>query len=336
MPAARSSWVARLSDPRIVLAVAIALLVSSVAGLTVRLVVGMKIDVAGTVIDARTKQPVAGAHVVAMGIHERSDSSGAFTVRDVPRGTELRFSADDHRHADAEASADPMRVALAPIPVTGKVESAFTSEGMGATVRGKETTRTKSDGTFTTYGIGPGDTVTVTAFGHAPKKVKVPGSRKIEVALELGRLNPDALIKPVAGYGFADMPGDATASIRAELNAIDPALGSSVTGAAARSITKGGKGIGVVIVVAFDPKVAVLPGVQDAYLDGFAAGATKTKDVTIGKTRTRFIQVDSFVTGYAWQRFAGFVQVLTEKPADAKVIAENLIGARTAVPTESV
>ena len=298
--------------------------------------VGTKIDVVGTVIDSRTKQPVAGAHVVALGIHERASASGAFAVQQVDRGTKLRFSADDYKHADAEVLGEAMRVSLEPIPVTGTVTSSFTGDGMGATIRGAEATKSKSDGTFTTYGVGPGDTVTVTAFGHAPKKVKIPGSRELKVALELGRLNPDALIKPVAGYGFADMPGDASSAIRAEMNAVDPLLGDAVTGAAARSITKGGKGIGVVIVVAFDPTIAVLPGVQDAYLDGFAAGATKSRDVTIGKTRTRFVQVDGMVTGYAWQRFAGFVQVLTEKSADAKIITENLIGARTAVPTESV
>jgi hypothetical protein len=312
------------------------MLVTSVAGLTIRLVVGMKIDVAGTVIDSRTKQPVRGAHIVAIGIHERASGSGAFAVQEVERGTKLRFSAENYTHADVEASRERMRVTLNPIPVTGKVTSSFTGDGMGATIRGTEATKSKSDGTFTTYGVGPGDTVTVTAFGHAPKKVKVPGSRELKVTLELGRLNPTALIKPVAGYGFADMPGDASAAIRAELNAVDPTLGDAVTGVAARSITKGGKGIGLVIIVAFDPTIAVLPGVQDAYLDGFASGATRTRDVTIGKTRTRFVQIDGTVTGYAWQRFAGFVQVLTEKPADAKIIAENLIGARTAVPTESV
>jgi hypothetical protein len=178
--------------------------------------------------------------------------------------------------------------------------------------------------------------VTVTAFGHAPKKVKIPSTRELNVALDLGRLDPNALIKQVAGYGFANMPGDTAARIRAEMSAVDPSLGSAVTGAAARSITKGGKGIGVVIVVAFDPKIAVLPGVQDAYLDGFASGGAKTRDVTIGKTRTRFVQVDGVVSGYAWQRFAGFVSVLTEKAVDAKIITESLIGARTAVPTESV
>jgi hypothetical protein len=46
--------------------------------------------------------------------------------------------------------------------------------------------------------------------------------------------------------------------------------------------------------------------------------------------------MDGAITGYAWQRFAGFVQVVTEKSADAKLITEVLIGARTAVPTESV
>jgi hypothetical protein len=54
-----------------VLAVAIATLVASVASLTVRIVVGSNVDVTGTVIDDRTDEPVPGAHIVAMGVHER-------------------------------------------------------------------------------------------------------------------------------------------------------------------------------------------------------------------------------------------------------------------------
>lgn len=65
-------------------------------------------------------------------------------------------------------------------------------------------------------------------------------------------------------------------------------------------------------------------------------GATKAKDVRNGKARTRFAQADG-ITGYAWQRLAGFVQVFTEGSADAKRIAETLIGAAgTAIPTDSV
>jgi hypothetical protein len=318
-----------------VLAVAIAMLFASVASLTVRIVVGTTVDVAGTVIDDRTDAPVPGAHIVAMGIHERAGTGGAFRVDDVHRGTRLRFSADNYHYRDVEATGDALRVSLKPIAVTGKVTSSFTSDGVGATVRGTEATKTRSDGTFTTYGVGPGDTVTVTAFGHAPKKVKVPASRTLKVSLSLGRLNPQALLKPVEGYGFAAVPGADLAQMRAEIVGADPVFGQEITGIAVRSITKGGRGIGFVVVMAVSPSVATLPGVQDAYFDGFSSGSTKARDITIGKTRTRFAQADG-ITGYAWQRFAGFVQVFTEGSADAKTLAESLIGARTAVPTESV
>jgi hypothetical protein len=327
--------VSRLTDPRVVLAVAIAMLVVSVASLTVRIVVGTNVDVAGTVIDNRTDEPVPGAHIVAMGIHERAGKTGAFKVIDVHRGTKLRFSADNYHHRDVEASGDPMRVSLKPIAVTGKVTSSFTSVGMGATVRGTEATKTRSDGTFTTYGVGPGDTVTVTAFGHAPMKVKVPASREMKVSLALGRLDPKALLKPVEGYGFVDVPAIDLAQVRADIAYADPEIGQAITGVAMRSITKGGKGIGFVIVTSLSPAIAAMPGVQDAYFDGFSSGATKARDITVGKTRTRFAQADG-ITGYAWQRFAGFVQVFTETSSDAKKVTESLIGARTAVPTESV
>ncbi len=311
------------------------MLIASVASLTVRIVVGTDVDVAGTVIDGRTDEPIPGAHIVAMGIHERANASGVFKVLDVDRGTKLRVSADNYRHRDIEATGDPLGVSLHPIAVTGKVTSSFTGEGMGATVRGTKSTKTKSDGTFTTYGVGPGDTVTITAFGHTPRMVKVPSSREMSVSLALGRLDPMALLKPVAGYGFVDVPADDLAQVRAEIAYADAEIGHAITGIAMRSITKGGKGVGFVVVTALTPSIAALPGVQDAFFDGFSGGATKARDITIGKTRARFAQGDG-VTGYAWQRFAGFVQVFTESSADAKIITESLIGARTAVPTESV
>ena len=144
------------------------------------------------------------------------------------------------------------------------------------------------------------------------------------MALELGRINPSALLKPVEGYGFAAVPGDATAQIRAEMNAVDPSLGNAVTGVALRSITKGGKGIGVRRSSSPSTRGSPCsPALQDAYLDGFSSGATKARDITIGKTRTRFAQMDGAITGYAWQRFAGFVQVVTEKSADAKLISRG-------------
>jgi hypothetical protein len=335
MQAARSSWVARLADPRSVLIVAIVMLVASVASLGVRIAFGSDVDFGGTVVDARTKQPVAGAHIVAMGIHERTSKTGSFTVSDVHRGTKLRFSADNYHHRDVEAIGDPSRVTLQPIAVTGKVTSSFTGDGMGATVRGTQATKTRSDGTFTTYGVGPGDTVTVTAFGHAAKKMKVPASREMKVSLALGRLDPKALLKQVPGYGFVDVPAGDLQQLRAEMTAADPEIGRAITGVVMRSITKGGKGIGFVIVTSLDPAIAALPGVQDAFLDEFSYGATKQRDIRIGTTRTRFASAEG-ITGYAWQRFAGFVQVFTEGSTDAKRVAETLIGARTAVPTESV
>ena len=96
------------------------MLIASVASLTVRIVVGSDVDVVGTVVDDRTDQPIPGAHIIAMGIHERAGTSGAFTVPNVHRGTKLRFSADDYHYTDVEATGDTLRVALKPIAVAGK------------------------------------------------------------------------------------------------------------------------------------------------------------------------------------------------------------------------
>jgi hypothetical protein len=90
-----------------------------------------------------------------------------------------------------------------------------------------------------------------------------------------------------------------------------------------------------VIVVAVSPTYAAFPGFQEAYFEGFSAGSRSHRDIHIGKTTVRFAQGDG-ITGYAWQRFSAFVSVLGENPSDMKTIAENLIGAKTAVPTEAI
>ena len=247
----------------------------------------------------------------------------------------LRFSADNYHYTDVEATGDALRVSLQPIAVTGKVTSSFTSEGVGATVRGTEATKTRSDGTFTTYGVGPGDTVTVTAFGHAPKKVKVPASREMQVSLSLGRIDPARVFREIPGYGSTNAPAEMVAAMRAEAGFI-PLRDDLVTGFAAKSITKNGEGIGMVIVAAVEPSWAALPTTQHAVFDGISYGAPKFRDVKIGDIKTRFAQDGDF-TAYAWQRFASFVFVMSfDGPTHAKRIAEGMIGAPSAVPFKIV
>jgi hypothetical protein len=315
--------------------VACALLLATIASLVVRTIVGFDIDVAGTVTDSRTHKSLNGARIVAEGIDSRTNTKGSFNLAHVPRGTKLRFSAENYRDASLEASDESMQVSLVPIPVTGTIKSSFTGKGIGATVRGVEMTKTKSDGTFTTYGVGPGDTVTVTAFGHAPARVKVAASRSLNVTLKLGRIDPNALLKPVEGYGYVDVPGDAVGGVRAAVASIDPEAGRYITGVAARSITKNGKGIGFAVVVAVDPGFAALPGFRDAFFDGFSSGATKQRDLKIGTTDVRFAEGDG-AYGYAWQRFGAFVTVIGEGAKDMKAIAESLIGGKQAVPFDSI
>src|SRR4029079_11955978 len=122
----------------------------------------------------------------------------------------------------------------------------------------------------------------------APLTVTIPASRVVDVALKLGRVDPKALLKPVTGYGFIDVPGAAVQSMRAEIAASDPDIATNITGIEMRSITKERKGVGFVIVAAVSPSYAALPGFQDAFFEGFSSGSQSHRDIHIGKTRVRF------------------------------------------------
>jgi hypothetical protein len=306
---------------RMALAAACAVLFAAVG---VFVVENQPIDVAGTVIDARTSRPIAGAHLNAAGVDATTDAEGGFSALDIKRGTNLRVSADNYRPVDVEATGSPIRVKLRPIPVTGRVTSSFTGTGIGATVRGKESTKTRADGMFITYGLGPGDTLTITAFGHQPKKVKITPKRTATAALALGPMNPNALLRPVKGYRYMDAPIDVAGAMRAEVAAVDPAANAAISGVAARSVVHDGDPFAVAVAVALDPRYASLPGVADAFFDGFAAGAASQETVTIGGYRIRVARGDG-LTGYAYQRFAGFVVVLGAPDEEIDAFVRKLI-----------
>lgn len=318
---AQRRWFAPLHDRRIVLTVACAVLFAAVGVFVMK---SRPIDVAGTIVDSRTNKPVSGAHLNAVGVHETTNAKGAFSVLDLKRGTRLRISAENYRHVEVEATADPIRITLRPIPVTGRVTSSFTGKGIGASVRGKEVAKTRTDGVFTVYGVGPGDTLTITAFGHQPKKVIVSAKRKVNATLALARIDPNALLRPVKGYGYVNAPADVMNAFRSELATSTAIQDENITGIAAKSVVKDGKPFAVAVAVAFDPAYAALPGVRDAFFEGFTDGAKTKRTSTIGEYRVRE-GTSPKMAGYAWQRFAGFVMVLGDPKAEVEKFVRTML-----------
>jgi hypothetical protein len=147
-------------------------------------------QVGGTVVDARTREPVAGAEVRATApgaapLSATTDPQGMFTLRHVSRRARLQVTSGNYRPAQVQLTGALLGVALSPIPVRGVVVSTLTGSGLRASIAGADAGRTAAtvDGSFQLYGPGPGDRLTVTAPGYRTASVTIGAGRDVRVGL---------------------------------------------------------------------------------------------------------------------------------------------------------
>jgi Carboxypeptidase regulatory-like domain len=208
--------------------------------------------VCGTVLDARTRQPVAQAKVTAMApgtaqITATTDARGRFTFRHLSRRARLRVTAGNYRPAEVQPTGELLGVALAPTPVRGMVRSTLTGGGLRATVAGPNLTPTAADGSFQVYGLGPGDRLTVTAPGYKTAVATIGANRRVRVALapeEATRIRQVNgwlragdfvslwrwVFRTPKGYGYVDLPADFKAEVRQQYTTAIGSTGRSVRG----------------------------------------------------------------------------------------------------------
>lgn len=140
--------------------------------------------VEGSVIDARTGNPLIGVSVTAGSRKAVTDSDGNFLLRDVDKQASVVALAPNYSSATMKAGETKLRLKLAPIPVTGTVVSNLTGQGLQATLfAATETFQSELDGTFTVYGVGPGDSLKVTATGYEEAMVTVSNARQAAITL---------------------------------------------------------------------------------------------------------------------------------------------------------
>src|SRR5262249_53785250 len=133
--------------------------------------------VTGVVKDARTGRPVSGAKVLVKSqpdISTTSSASGTFTLSDVPKQSSVVVSARSYAAATVLPAKDMRSVRLTPIPATGRLLSSLNLAGVPGTVKTPAGSfAAKADGTFTMYGVLPGDAFTAAAPGYATVNAKV-------------------------------------------------------------------------------------------------------------------------------------------------------------------
>ena len=254
--------------------------------------------VSGTVLDGRTGQPIARAKVTATAaetptLAANSDAWGRFTLQEVNKKARLQVTAPNYKPADVPVAEQALSVRLVPIPVEGVVTSTLTNRALAATLGGTLHAggglrlRAKADGTFQAYGVGPGDRLRVTAPGYKTASVVIDADRTLKIQLmaeeatrieqvnqwlRTGNLAPvwryTFLPPNGGGYGYETVP----AEIRKDFTAAFTQEDSK--GLELRSVTKGGVATDMLaIAIALDPKVAALPGSDEAFLAGVVQGS---------------------------------------------------------------
>jgi Carboxypeptidase regulatory-like domain len=254
-------------------------------------------EVSGTVLDGRTGQPIARAKVAATApetptVTASSDPAGRFTLQEVSKKARLQVTAANYKPADVAVAEEALSIRLEPIPVEGVVTSTLTNRALAATLGGTLHAggtlrqRTKADGSFRAYGVGPGDRLRVTARGYKAASVVIDADRTLKIRLvaqeptrieqvnqwlRAGDLAPVwryVFLPPNGGgYGYEAVP----AEIEKDFAAAFPQEGSK--GLELRSVTRGGIATDMLaIAIALDPKVAALPGSDEAFLAGVVHG----------------------------------------------------------------
>jgi hypothetical protein len=252
----------------------------------------------GTVVDARTREPVVQAEVSATvpgpaAVTATTDARGRFTLRHVSRQARLRVTAGNYRPTKVQLTGELLGVALSPIPVRGVVTNTLTGSGLRATIAGAGTgaTAAAADGSFRVYGLGPGDRLTVTAPGYKRASVTIGASREVRVALaaeeatrieqvnqwlRAGKLAPvwRYVFRTPRGYGYVDLPADFKAQVPQQSVLAGVAAPQFVRGFDMRSVTEGDSGADIeVLAFAMDPQFADQAGFRETLVTRFARNA---------------------------------------------------------------
>jgi Carboxypeptidase regulatory-like domain len=255
-------------------------------------------EVSGTVLDGRTGRPIARAKVTAMAsemptVAASSDAAGKFSLQEVSKKARLQVMAPNYKPADVPVAREALSIRLEPIPVEGVVISTLTNRALAATLGGRLHAggglrlRAKADGRLRAYGVGPGDRLRVSAPGYKPTSVVIAADRKLKIRLvaaeatriqQVNRWLRAGNLAPVwryvflpsngGGYSYEVVPDE----YRKDFAAAFPQEGSK--GVELRSVTKDGLATDMLaIAIALDPKVAALPGSDEAFLAGVVQGS---------------------------------------------------------------
>lgn len=275
----------------------------------------------GTVLDARTNQPVGGARVSQGSSSATTGADGGFRLGSAAPGGHLSVSAAGYAPQSVPLPAGALTVRLVPIPVTGTVTSSYNNQPVHARVG---TGESGADGRFTVYGAGPGDTLLVTSPLYTSQRVTVGVTRTVTVRMAPARIDPHAALANIATYTVTPLPSH-DASLLAGLNAT-PALKDANPAVASGSVALPGGGVDAVFALVFDPATVEQGQFAPEVLANLAAGGL-TLGATLDGVPVQVTRQPSGKIVVSWQQATVFFGVEGFDQTKAQALAAAMITA---------
>jgi hypothetical protein len=261
--------------------------------------------VVGRVLDARTGKPVVGAEVESGNLRALSAEDGRFRLGEVMPDQTVVVSAPTYRTKRMRPS-ESLLVQLDPLQAVVQVTSGLSGEGLNAKFEGPFPAPEPKDGAFRIYGVGPGDSVRVSAFAHEPATVRIDETGRAAIVLQAVRVDPAAVFSMLRGFIIGDVPPELRGiqgQLEARIRSDPKSFAGSNPATAVRLLGQGTNGV-VVMAVAVEPSFMAQPQVLRNFAQSLAAGTRSAAEQ--GLLEGKIVYTGDSEGGFKWLAFDRF------------------------------
>ncbi len=138
----------------------------------------------------------------------------------------------------------------------------------------------------------------------------------------------DAVFKPIAGYAYVELPESVLREMGERLES-DPDFEDVVVETQARSVTRAGEGVGIVMALRLDERYAALPGIEKGIVSEFGASSVATRTLTTAGEEVTVSTDDEGTTFVVWVDGTLVLMVIGPDESDLIPAATSLITSNT-------
>ena len=138
----------------------------------------------------------------------------------------------------------------------------------------------------------------------------------------------DAVFKPIAGYSYVELPESVSREMQEQFES-DPAFEEVVVETHARSLTRAGEGVGIVMAIRLDERYAALPGIEEGIVSEFGASSVATRSLTTAGEEVTVSTDDEGTTFVVWVDGTLVLMVIGPNESDLIPATTSLITSNT-------